>query len=140
MKLVIDANEVFSLIIAKGRGNASEKLDLLFSDEIKLFAPALLFAELERNQGIICEKSGFSETDFNVFLEILKLRMTVLTLAEFSSKLEEAEAICPHKKDAPYFAVALWLNCGLWSGEKVLKEQSKVEVFNTKELVEKLGL
>ncbi len=49
MKLIVDANELFSAIIAKGRGKQTKKLDLLFSDDVELFSPALLFRELEKN-------------------------------------------------------------------------------------------
>jgi len=39
-----------------------------------------------------------------------------------------------------FFALAIKLDCGIWSNEKALKEkQTKVGVFNTKELVELFG-
>ncbi|MBI2152065.1 hypothetical protein HYU21_05030 [Candidatus Woesearchaeota archaeon] len=34
-----------------------------------------------------------------------------------------------------YFALALKLNCALWSNDKKLREQSEVKVYNTYELV-----
>ncbi len=42
--------------------------------------------------------------------------------------------------DAPYFALALHLNCAIWSGDKALKGQLKVKVFNIKELVDEFNL
>ena len=59
---------------------------------------------------------------------------------KFSDKLFEAGRVSPHSKDIPYFALALALDCAIWSGEKRHKEQSQVKVFNTKDLVKKLGL
>lgn len=140
MKLIIDANELFSIIIAHGKNKNTKKLELLFSDTVELFAPSLLFLELEKNRDVIQHKSGFSDFEFDVFQEILKLRIKILTVLEFSTKLEEAKIISPDNKDIPYFAAALYLDCSLWSGDKLLKEQSKVKVFNTKELVEILNL
>ena len=35
-----------------------------------------------------------------------------------------------------YFALALKLNCGLWSNDKELKKQSKVKILNTNEVYE----
>lgn len=140
MKLVIDANELFSAIIAKSKDLETKKLELIFSDKVELYAPSLLFLELGKNKEEIKNKCSFSQNDFDVFIEILKLRIKVLTFAEFSTKLEEARKICPDQKDLAYFASALHLNCPIWSGEKLLKKQSGVKVFNTKDLVEILKL
>jgi|SRR3989338_9428072 len=102
MELIVDANELFSAIIAKGRGIQTKKLDILFSEKTKLFAPSLLFKELNKQKNV--------------------------------------EEISTHAKDTLYFAAALKKDCPIWSGEKRLKEQSRVEVFNTKELVDKFSL
>ncbi len=140
MKLIVDANELFSALIAKGRGKQTKKLDLLFSDDVELFSPALLFRELEKNRELIKRKAGFSDQDMETLIEILKLRIKVIPADTVLTALEKAKEICPQLKDAPYFAAALVLNCPLWSGDKKLKEQSIVRVLNTKELVELFGL
>jgi len=138
MELVVDANELFSAIIAKGRGKQTKKLDILFSEEVKLFAPLLLFRELRKQKNIedIKFKSGFSDNDFLTFLKILELRIESVSDEDISKKLKKAESISTHSKDTPYFAAALKLNCPIWSGEKRLKQQSEVDVFNTKDLVD----
>ena len=41
----------------------------------------------------------------------------------------------PHAKDVPYFALALSLNCPIWSDEKSFKKQNKVEVYSTADVV-----
>ena len=136
MRLVVDANELFSAIIGKGRNTQSKKLEVLFSDKIKLFCPSLLFRELEKHEMEIKSKSGFSDVDFDVFLGIIKLRIKSVSKKDFSEKLLEAKGISPHAKDIPYFAVALKLNCAIWSGERRFKKQSDIKVYNTKELLE----
>ena len=40
------------------------------------------------------------------------------------------------EKDTPYIALALKLNCPIWSNDTDLKKQNKVKVYNTKELLE----
>ena len=142
MELIVDANELFSAIIAKGRGLQTKKLDILFSDKVKLFAPSLLFKELNKQKNVedIKLKSGFSDEDFNVFIKLLELRIEPVSNEDLADKISEAEEISTHEKDTLYFAAALKKNCPIWSGEKRLKEQSGVEVFNTKELIDKFGL
>ncbi len=139
MNLVIDANELFSAIIAKGRGRQTKKLDILFSDKINLFAPSILFSELEEHAEEIKLKSKFSDTDFTLFIALIELMIKVVPEKDFSKKLQEAKKISPDEKDIPYFAVALKLNCDIWSGDKKLKEQPSVRVLNTKELLELLA-
>ena len=43
--------------------------------------------------------------------------------------------ISPDEKDTAYFALALKLKCAIWSNDKKLKEQDKVTVYNTGELM-----
>ncbi len=140
MKLVIDANELFSIIIAKGKDRETKKIDILFSDKFELFAPSLLFTELHNNKEEIKEKSGFSENNFLAFLKIIELRIKTISEEDLSEKLEEAKSISTHPKDILYFAVALKLDCPIWSGEKRLKNQQKVKVYNTKDIIEKFEI
>ena len=50
------------------------------------------------------------------------------------SYFDDAENLTPDPDDMAYFAIALRLNCAIWSNDKKLKEQSKVKIFNTYEL------
>ena len=95
---------------------------------------------MEKYAEEIKTKASFSDLDFDVFVGILKLRIKSVLIEEFSDKLLEAKKICLDEKDIPYFALALKLDCPIWSGDKKLKEQEKVRVYNTKELVENFGL
>jgi len=138
VKLVIDANELFSAIIAKGKKLQSLVINIIFSDKVELFAPFRLLAELEKNREEIKRKSGFSDKEFNAFVEILKLRVNFIPLEDFLDKISEAKDISPDPKDIEYFALALKLNCKIWSEEKRLKQQNKVDVLSTNEVVELL--
>ena len=140
MRLVIDANRLFAGIITKGKGLQSWTLDILFSDRVKLFAPFRVLAELEKNREEIKAKSGFSLREFEAFVGITKLRIKFIPLEKFLDEIPEAKKLAPHLKDVQYFALALSLNCPIWSEEKGFKEQSKVKIYNTKELIDKLGL
>ena len=48
---------------------------------------------------------------------------------------EKAEDICPDPKDIVYFALALYLKCGIWSNEKRLKKQNVVKVYATHDIM-----
>ena len=135
MRVVVDANELFAAIIAKGKERQSWTLDLLFSDDLELVAPFRLLAELEKNRDEIRRKSGFSLQEFEVFVSILKLRVRFIPLEQFWDKIPEAKRYAPHLKDAEYFALAVKLGCPIWSNEKAFKNQSEVRIYSTAELI-----
>ena len=130
----MDANELFAGIIAKGKELQSWTLDILFSDEVELFAPFRLLAELEKNRDEIRSKSGFSLSDFEAFVGVLKLRVGFIPLERFLDKVPEAKELAPHLKDVEYFALALKLDCPIWAQEKAFKKQQVVKVFSTSDL------
>ena len=140
MKVVADANELFSAVISKGRGWKAKTLDIFFSDDAKLSTPYRLLAELEKNRADIMSKSGFLHEEFDAFIGVLKLRVGFVPLEKFLDKLDEAKETSPHAKDIEYFALALSLNCGIWSNENVFKRQHKVKIYSTSELMKELKL
>ena len=52
-----------------------------------------------------------------------------------STELEKhKEEITPDLDDMVYFALALKLNCPIWSNDKKLKQQNKIKIYHTHEL------
>ena len=110
-------------------------IDLFFDSRLSLFAPQLLLEELENNKEEILEKSKLNEEEFEWLYIILKHNITIIPEEEFLKYRERAEEVCPDHKDIVYFALALYLNCAIWTNEKKLKEQPKVVVYSTHELM-----
>jgi predicted nucleic acid-binding protein len=135
VQIVIDANIVISMLISPGK-----PIDLFFREEIDVLAPELLFKEIEKNKGIILQKTGLSEEEFNTFLGILKTKIRIIPEVEFLSYREKAGEISPDIKDAIYFALALYVHCALWSNEKQLKRQDVIVVYATHELIALFGV
>jgi len=133
MKLVVDANIIISaLISSKGK-----TCDLIFNDSINLSAPDYLFEELKKHKKEILVKSGLSESDLNLFLALISSRIKMADKPEFKRHLNEAEKITPDPNDMEYFALALKLGCAIWSNDKELKKQNKVNIYSTPELLKK---
>jgi len=133
--VVVDANIMFSAIIAGKKKVRSKIRDVLFSDNLQLWAPYRLLAELEKNRELLKRKSGFTDVELNAYIETLKRGVIFVPLEEYLDKLLEAKKISPDPKDIEYFALALKLDCPIWSEEKRLKRQDKVLILNTRELV-----
>lgn len=129
MDLVIDANVLFSVLI---KDNFS--YNFLFSGKFHLFTPEYIFTELEKHKEEILEKTERTTEEFFRLLETLKRRIVIIPLEELVPYVDEAEKLTPDPDDMSYFALALKLNCAIWSNDKKLKDQNRIEIYNTHEL------
>src|SRR3989344_1407668 len=129
MDLVIDANVLFSALIKD-----SFAYNLLFSDTFHIFTPEYIFTELEKHKDEILEKTERTTGEFFRLVETLKRRIVIVPLEELVPYVEEAEKLTPDSDDMAYFALALKLNCAIWSNDKKLKDQNKIKIYNTHEL------
>lgn len=130
MKLIVDANIIFSALIK----NATTREIILLST-YEFYIPEFIFTELKKHFLELEEKTGLNKNRLNEILNEFFSIIRIIPFEEYSSKILEAEKICPDKDDIDYFALALKFNCGIWSNDKILKEQDKIKVYNTKELI-----
>jgi predicted nucleic acid-binding protein len=134
MELIIDANILMAALIA----TEGMTYDLIYNDRLRLFAPEFLLEECEKYQTDIMEKSGLSHNDFTLFLSLITARIEFIAKEEFNQFIQQATEITPDPKDTEYIALALKMNCAVWSNDKNLKNQEEVKVYNTKEILEKI--
>lgn len=134
MDLVVDANILFAALIKN-----SFICHLLFSGKFHLFTPEYTFTEFERHKEEILEKTERTSEEFFRLLETLKRRIILVPLEELTPYVKEAENITPDPDDMAYFALALKLDCAIWSNDKKLKEQDKIKVYHTPELTKISG-
>ena len=129
MDLVLYSNFLFSALIKDSFSYA-----LLFNEKFHLFMPEYIFIELEKHKEEIMEKTEQTTEEFFRLIETLKRRIIIVSLEELVPYTEEAEKLTPDPDDMAYFALALKLNCAIWSNDKKLKEQDKIKIYNTHEL------
>src|SRR3989338_6168107 len=134
MDLVIDANILFSALIKD-----SFNYILLLGGKFHLFTPEYIFTELEKHKEEILEKTERTAEEFFRLVETLKRRIVIVPLEELTPYVEEAEKLTPDPDDMAYFALALKLNCAIWSNDKKLKEQKTIKVYHTHELNKIIG-
>jgi predicted nucleic acid-binding protein len=131
MNLVVDANIIFAAIIKE---NFSYKL--LFNENLVIYTPEYMFKEIEKHKREILEKTEKSEEEFTKLVIVLKRKINLVSLDKLTDHIDQAEKITPDPDDMVYFALALKLNCAIWSNDKALKEkQDFVKVYPTHELV-----
>ena len=135
MDLVIDANILFAVCISSGKTE-----EVLFSEELHLFAPEFIFEEFKKYENIILEKTKRSQEKFDKLLTILKKKIKTIANEETENFIRTARSISPDQNDADYLALAIKLNCSVWSNDKKLKNQDKIQIITTEELAKFLNL
>ncbi|RLJ02047.1 MAG: hypothetical protein DRP10_02385 [Candidatus Aenigmatarchaeota archaeon] len=138
--LIVDASILFSFFKKdSARRRIIEELPNL---GCRLISPEFALKELLFDKEKIMKYGKINELSFAFLFSLLLRKIDPISEEKYKEFLSEANKISPHGekiKDDPYFALALAFNCDIWSDESAFKQQSKVKVFNTKELLELLG-
>lgn len=111
---------------------------MIFDDAVRLYTPEFIIEEFLKYEELILKKTHRTEEEFVTIMHQIKDVITVVHKEEYSKFMGIAKSISPDEKDAMYFALALKLGCGIWSNDKALKNQNKVEVIGTRELSERI--
>ena len=135
MLLVIDANVIFSALVNKGNVFKIFELNKTLN-MFEFVMPEYLFKELVNKIDILLLQSKLSKEEIAEIFSFIKKQINPLSSLSFLDKLFEAIEL--NSKDSPYLALALKLDCGIFSGDKGLKKQSKVKVFSPRELLDML--
>ena len=116
---------------------------------IKLLAPELAKAELNKYKLLLCSKSGILPELFDRLLSLLEYFVEFIPLDEYKKHMPKAISLAnafsskdkeDFMNDVDFFALALKEKCSIWSKDKLFKKQSRIKVLNTPELLTELGL
>lgn len=130
-KLVVETNILYSFFWKKSPTH--EILSSMVNTD--LFSPKFALDELDKHKEEILFKSRINVGEFNELIKSLSTFVQFIETSEYVEFIEEANSLFPeHTKDVDFFALALKLNCPLWSNENLHKNQSQVKVLNTDEL------
>jgi len=134
MQVTIDANVLFAALI---KGDETRKL--LTKPELRIFAPAFIFAELLKYKSEILKKSKGSEDELNYLIVILLKNISLVNDKELAPFIPAAQTLTSDIKDISYFACALYKDTVIWSNDKEFKKQKRVRVFTTDEMIKEAG-
>jgi len=134
MDLVVDANILFAALI---KNSTTRKL--FFYKAFHPYAPDFLLEELAKYRNEILNKTGQTETHFLRILNSMRNRLLFIAKEDLQTYKERVLEFTPDVKDWPYLAVALKIGATIWSNDDHLKNQDKVEVMDTAELIAKIG-
>lgn len=131
MELVVDTNILVSAVLKPGL-----KRELILSGPFSLFCPIYLLSEFSARQDEYVAKSRRDQHVFQPLVNRLLFRLQAIEAEHLYPYADRALAVCPHRKDWPFFAAALLKNCGIWTEEKRLKDQDVVPIYSTGDLAD----
>lgn len=134
MKLIIDANELFSFFNAK-----SKTRELALLSELELFSPKFALVEIRKYGSEIKKRFKLDDFQFETITNFMETIVKFRDVEDYVDKIDEAKVISPDPNDIDYFALALKLSCPIWSEDKELKKQKMVKVISTSELISLLS-
>jgi len=134
MKLVADANILFSALLKKGTTRR-----LWFNKNISLVAPQYLIAEFSTHRKELIGKYSGTEKEFDEMLERLLKHMRLATDGELKPYLPAAASLSRDSKDWLYLACALKENAAIWTHDKEFGKQKRVPVKKTEGLAREAG-
>lgn len=133
MRLVVDTNRI---IAALAKDSTSRKI--LFSDEINFLTAEVTNHEILEHKQELLEKTRLTGDQLNIALSLLFSRILIVSDIVVESKMKEAERIMRtiDPDDTPFIALALAVeNDGVWSDDRHFKQQSRIRVWKTKDLL-----
>lgn len=133
MELVVDTNVIISALLKKG---ITRKL--LFFDPFEFYTVPFAKSEILNHMSELIRKSKIDEEAFQylmdtLFAEIQMVEPDIIEpYREIAIEIMKSIDVC----DAPFIALAMHLNCSIWSNDKHLKQQNHIKVYSTGEIME----
>jgi predicted nucleic acid-binding protein len=136
MNIIVDSNILFSALI---KDSLTRRLILEYDGYF--LCPSKTIQEFEKYYDIIIEKSELDIPKFNVVMESLFSKLTLVQDHVLFPYIPKSLALLKDIDidDFLFIACALaYPDSILWSNDKALKKQNVVQILNTQEIIEKL--
>ncbi|MFH0837610.1 MAG: PIN domain-containing protein [Candidatus Aenigmatarchaeota archaeon] len=134
MRLVVDANVLFSAFLRKGVTR-----QLILDRRLELFAPEFLIDEYTKHSNELIERSGLEKDNALRLISLLFARIVIVKTNELLLYKDAAKHLTTDENDEAYIACALATRADLWSRDRHLKT-GRIRCWSTEELAKKLIL
>lgn len=131
MRLIIDNNILFSLM--KPDSTSSHLFSIM---KLEFLAPEFIKQEFKKYENECFLKSKLSKSEFLKRKKEILDKIKFIQFSEYKQFLEKAKTYVSDIDDSAYLALALKLECSIWSNDKGLKEQKKIKILSTRDIIE----
>lgn len=138
MRLVIDTN-----ILITAFWKSAVFYEIIKVANPQLISPAFAIEEIISHKEEICKKARINNEEFENTLRNLHKLCTVVPLIEYASQLPAAALLFEKNHpqyhelldDIDFLALALHVNTPLWTNDRLLALQTKVDILTTKQMI-----
>jgi len=133
MKFAVDTNIFLSFFRPNPVNELISKSTLL---GLFLYTSDKNIEELKRKKQDVLKYAKINSEQFDPLLSNLLRFIRLIPIESCKEFKSEAKKLAPHDKDIPIFALALKLNCPIWSNEPDFKKQYSIKVLSTRDMIE----
>lgn len=139
MRIVVDSNILFSFF-----WKDSTFSELCERKELQLISSEYALEEIKNYKEEIMKKAKISNEEFNKRRLELVGRIDFIPLGDYMSEFNNIKKLAEKFKDKhdeilqdiDFLALALKLGLPLWTHDKLLKEQDKIKILTTKDIID----
>lgn len=137
MEIVLDTNILISSLLKNGLTR-----DLILLSPFEMYTIELSKIEIEKHKEELILKSKLDETSFDYLRDFIFRKVDFITIEDIIPFKDKAIEIMREIDidDSLFLALAMSLNCPIWSNDAHFKRQSSVKAFTTQELISSLKL
>ncbi len=137
MIFIIDSNILLSALI---KDSITRKI--IVESEWTFYYPELAFHEIRKYKGLVMEKSGMNEEEYNNILNMLLKHIILIPEEQFLKNLQEANNILGKidADDVVFLAAAMSIeNSKIWSNDNHFQQQNNVKTLKTEQIAKLFG-
>jgi predicted nucleic acid-binding protein len=133
MNIVIDTNIIMAALIRE-----SSTRNLIINSGFTFLLPDFELIEIEKHKNEILSKSGLTESEFYEVFENLIRYVKIIRIQDIIDFRDEAKEIMDDidSNDTPFIATALRYKAPIWSNDMHFKEQNRVRILTTRDIID----
>lgn len=137
MEIVLDTNILISSLLRDGLTR-----DMIILSPFKMHTIELSKIEIENHKKELLLKSKLDEISFDYLRNFIFKKVTFASMEDIIPFRDRATEIMNEIDidDSLFLALAMSLNCPIWSNDAHFKRQSYVKAFTTRELINSINL
>lgn len=123
MEIVVDTNVIISALLKEGLTRK-----IIFLAPFDMYTVPFARLEIEKHKAELVDKSGLDDESFQYLLDLIFARIHIVEPGILEPFREKAIGVMDSVdfNDSPFLALAMALNCPVWSNDEDLKKQNMV--------------
>jgi len=132
MEIVLDTNILISSLLRNGLTR-----DIISLSPFKMYTVVYAKFEIEKHKDELLSKSKLDEKSFDYLKEFIFGKINFIPLEDLAPFKDRAIEVMYEIdiNDSPFLALAMSLNCPIWSNDRHFKRQDAVNAYTTRELM-----